>query len=249
MTISGQIKQASRFLWPRLANRLARTSADLYKARQPANASPEDHFVSQLSDHDRVIAHAAATAFLDSIRTKSLKDSAFVVLAAVVNGYSRRSCPEIADALILLRGSLQWHAVRPNPLASIVADSGHPIHLVVRGRIRRGAVGDDVALLWRVMIETAWASACAERLRSRLTQGEIAWLRKFSHLAENPRRALCTGVVAPDANGIGALRDALRTVDMDALKALAQSNEAGVAAAALRALDLRSPRRHLATHL
>ena len=191
MTVSGQIRRATKAAWPRLATPAAQQPRHLAAATNPDSELPHNRLVALLSDPDRVVSNAAEAAFLRSIAPDQLPDAAAQYLAAAVDKYERHRRTVVADALVRFRASLRWYAVSANPFAHIMRDLGHPIHMVVRGQIRRGALGDDTGLLWRISVEPAWGSACRERLGQRLTRDELAAMRKASHLAANPRRVPC----------------------------------------------------------
>jgi len=158
--------------------------------------------------------------------------SAALVLAEAVDRYAEHRRTLVAEFLVRYRANIAWHSNSSAPIRRIVCDQEHPIHLVVRGLIRRGSLGEEPQLLWRVMAVPAWAAACRERLRGRLTRAEQEALSAASHLALSPLRDK-TAVSESPAHAAAAESDGVAR-----LLRTAREGSDGVAVAATRALAL-----------
>lgn len=228
-----------RGLLSRVARSTARRSKPVQKARLSADGAPKpfagaDALVSLLADRDQEVSRTAETAFRDIVLHGSDAEESAELLAVAIDRYVEHRRVAVAELLVRFRASLSWHAVRANPLAPVLLDTGHPIHMVVRGLIRRGALADDVAVLWRVMVEPAWAGACGEHLTGRLTREERAALLSTSHLALNPRRARLAEVKSLAS----AFALAAEQGDVASLAQLARESDERLASAATRGLAM-----------
>lgn len=230
-------------LWRGLLFRMARSTAGLSKARQKARLAVEvaptpsagaDALVSLLTDRDPEMSRRAEAAIRDIVLHGSDVEESAELLAVAIDRYVEHRRVAVAELLVRFRASLSWRALKANPLAPVLLDPGHPIHMVVRGLIRRGALADDVALLWRVMVEPAWAAACREHLTGRLTRDERAALLSASHLALNPRRAR----LAEAKTLASAFAQAAEQGDVASLARLARESDEPLAASATRGLAM-----------
>jgi hypothetical protein len=146
-----------------------------------------------VADHaEAVLAEAARLAPAASSEQKTaMKDA----LEAVIENFDRHRRTS-ALRLAIRHGGL---ADRPVSMAWM-KDEQHPAHLVVRGLLRRGSVGDSAkatspqelaslracALSW--LKHPALASACRDRLSMPATLPEHAAVLSRSHLMLNPQR-------------------------------------------------------------
>jgi len=234
-------------LWPRFRARFVRPRCHVPTATPNIPASRIAHselfaaangLVALLGDADPALVAHAENALQSTVLGSGSPSLAAQILALAVDHYVEHRRTVVAELLVRFRAGRSWLAVEQNPLTAVLRDSGHPIHLVIRGLIRRGVLGDDVTLLWRAMAEPAWTAPCREHLGHRLTRAERAELRAASHLGLNPRRSTLAEAGSP----AHALAQAIDAGDVQALEKLAAMNPPGrTAAAAMRAIAALRP--------
>jgi len=233
-------------LWPRFRARFTLPTRQSPAATPDLSTPPTAHsellaaangLVSLLGGGDPTLVAHAEKALQSTVLGSGSPSLAAQILALAVDRYVEHRRAVVAELLVRFRAGRSWLAVEQNPLPAVLRDAGHPIHLVVRGLIRRGVLGDDVALLWRAMAEPAWTAACREHLGHRLTRAERAELRAASHLGLNPRRSALADAKCPSRS----LAQAIDAGDIQALAKLAADQPGLVASAAIRAIAAMRP--------